>query len=178
MGIGVIPATDFIDGIPLADDGSILVDDHLSTLAGIYAAGDIARFRNRLTGEESRIEHWVVAEHQGRIAALNMLGQGVRYRWTPYFWTVQYDIYLMLAGYAVGWDAIVVEGDIAKREFLTFYLKKDKILAAAGVGRDQDIAAISELLYLDRMPHISKVRAGGVDFGSLLTQPGAGPQAT
>jgi pyruvate/2-oxoglutarate dehydrogenase complex dihydrolipoamide dehydrogenase (E3) component len=47
LGLGVKPATDFIQGIALNDDGSITVDRNLRATDGLYAAGDFARYSYR-----------------------------------------------------------------------------------------------------------------------------------
>ena len=72
MGVGVRPATDFIRGIELEPDGSVLVDELLRVRDGVYAAGDIATFPDWRTGEPTRIEHWRSAQQQGAIAGRNL----------------------------------------------------------------------------------------------------------
>ena len=68
VGIGVKPATEFIEGLE-SEDKSIEVNEYLRAADGIYAAGDIARYPDWRTGEPTRIEHWRVAAEQGRVAA-------------------------------------------------------------------------------------------------------------
>ncbi|MEA2738996.1 MAG: apoptosis-inducing factor 3, partial [Acetobacteraceae bacterium] len=43
------------------------------------------------------------------------------------------------------WDDIVVHGDLGKPEFLAYYVKDEKVIAAAGLDRDQETAALIEL---------------------------------
>jgi len=145
IGLGIKPATGSIAGLPLNDDGSVGVDAQLRVTDGLYAAGDIARFPLRGDGAPIRVEHWRVAEQQGRVAAMNMLGQAVRYDAVPVFWTIQYLKRLDYIGHAADFDEIVLHGDPGKPELLAYYVKDGLVAAAAGIGRDRDTAALIAL---------------------------------
>jgi NADPH-dependent 2,4-dienoyl-CoA reductase/sulfur reductase-like enzyme/nitrite reductase/ring-hydroxylating ferredoxin subunit len=124
-GVGVRPRLELAEKAGLAMDRGVLVDAFLETSApGIYAAGDI--------------EHWVVAERQGAVAARNMLGARETFDAVPFFWSQHYDTPINYVGHAEGWDAIVVEGDIAARDCLLRYMRDGRALAVASIFRDID----------------------------------------
>ncbi len=149
-GYGVRPATGFVTGLPLNDDGSLSVDAHLRAADGLFAAGDIARFPDRGTGPAIRVEHWRVAQQHGRVAALNMLGRPTEYTAPPVFWTIQYLKRVDYIGHAEEWDDIVLHGDLEAPEFLAYFVKDGAVAAAAGMGRDADTAALTLLFELRR----------------------------
>jgi NADPH-dependent 2,4-dienoyl-CoA reductase/sulfur reductase-like enzyme len=146
----VTPETSYAGDLSLSSDGSIKVDAHLRAADRVYAAGDIASFPLRGDGDPIRVEHWRVAEQHGRVAALNMAGQEVRYDAVPVFWTIQYLKRLDYVGHAAAWDEIVVHGDLGKPEFLAYYVKDGRVAAVAGLDRDKETAALIELFSMRR----------------------------
>lgn len=163
VGIGVKPATDYLEGVEVnSEDGSISTNEYLQVADGLYAAGDIARFPYWKTGKDTRIEHWRLAAQHGRIAGYNMLGNSVPFVGVPFFWSGQFDLKLRYVGHAEEWDEIIVDGDLSTEKFIVYYIQDNEVLAAAGCNRDQEMAAISELMRLDQLPAVDRLRQGQV----------------
>jgi len=167
VGAGVIPATKFVKGVTLERDQSIPCDRFLKAAEGLYAGGDIARYPYHLTGESVRIEHWGMAENHGRVAALNMIDKPTQVDNVPYFWTNQYGKNIRYCGHALQMDDTYVEGSLDDLNFLAIFSHKGVVLAAAGVARDQQVAAIADLLHAKKTPSMEDIKKGKIDFAKL-----------
>ncbi|GAK61117.1 uncharacterized NAD/FAD-dependent dehydrogenase [Candidatus Vecturithrix granuli] len=176
LGVGVIPNTGYLQGIDVQPDGSIQVDEYFQAAADVYAAGDIARFPDWRSFDKAqdksrdgiRIEHWRTAEQQGRDAAHNMAGKQVANQSVPFFWSKQTDFNIRYVGYAKDWEEVILDGDLASKKFLAFYIKHGKVYAVAGAKRDQEMAAIHELMRLNKMPTPDELRGKPLNILDLV----------
>ena len=137
VGIGVTPRTGLAEAAGLAVDDGVQVDAQLRTSdPAIYAAGDIARWPDPHTGRAIRVEHWVVAQRQGQVAAANMLGGATPFTAAPFFWTKHFDLSVRYVGHAGPDAAVDIEGSPADRDAAVWFRQRDRTDALATLGRD------------------------------------------
>jgi len=144
VGVGVRPATSFLadSDIDLDGQGGIVVDEGLEAAEDVYAAGDVASFPHPETGDLTRIEHWRLAEQQGRRAARRIAGEDVEFDALPFFWTRQFGASFKYVGHAHDWASVDIDGDVEDGDFLAVYRRSNgEPLAWAGT-RGAELCAI------------------------------------
>ncbi|MBA7554956.1 NADH-dependent phenylglyoxylate dehydrogenase subunit epsilon [subsurface metagenome] len=80
IGKGVRPNMDLVKDSKIQTHWGIITNQYLQTnVENVYAGGDVAETTDLITGEPTINALWTAATEQGRIAGLNMAGEGKKY---------------------------------------------------------------------------------------------------
>ncbi|OBF55435.1 pyridine nucleotide-disulfide oxidoreductase [Mycobacterium sp. 852002-53434_SCH5985345] len=141
VGLGVTPATDWLDGSGLRVDDGVICDacgvaDGSTADVPVVAAGDVARWWHPLYERHLRTEHWEDAGRQGAAAARTLLAgpqDAEPNDEAPYFWSDQYDVKLQMLGVPTDYDSVeIIEGDPRSWEFVAAYGRGGHTIAVLG----------------------------------------------
>ena len=169
VGLGVEPVTELLADTGAEIDNGIAVDEFCRTgVEGIYAAGDVANHYHPVFERRIRVEHWQNALNQGPAAARNMLGKDEPYDDIPWFWSDQYDFNLQYTGFHTEWDEVIVRGSMEERNFVAFYRKDERVLAAVAVNRGKDLRRSMRLIKAQRPVDATKLQDPDVDLRALV----------
>lgn len=137
-GIGVAPAIATFEHTLRVDNG-IVVNEFLETeTAGIYAAGDVANYPDRIFGKRRRVEHWDNAVSQGRHWARVVTGDRQPFVHVPYFFSDVFDLSYELWGDSDGADEVVIRGDAHSSSFSAWWMKDSRVVAAFVMNRPDE----------------------------------------
>ncbi|MDX6284483.1 MAG: hypothetical protein QOH03_5554, partial [Kribbellaceae bacterium] len=153
VGVGVTPNTALAAEAGIAVSDGVEVDEHLrSSDPDVFAAGDVAAALHPVLGRRIRVEHWANARHQGRTAALGMLGREAVHDRAPYFFSDQYDLGMEYTGYVEPgrYDEVLFRGDVAAREFLAFWVADGRVLAGMNVNVWDVVEDVADLVLSGR----------------------------
>lgn len=163
VGIGVEPEVGLARKLGIVIDQGIPVDDGGRTsVAGVFAAGDVVSRYCPWLGRVARTETWANAQNQAVATARTMAGQETAYRDPPWFWTDQYELNIQVVGNPVGGGETVLRGDPAAGRFTAIHMADGIVLGAATVNAPKDMAALRRLVAGQR--HLAAQEAGDPAF--------------
>lgn len=168
ISVGSSIKTPFLPSDLKNTDETVPVNSFMQTrYENVYAAGDIAEFQCNLTGTNERIEHWAVAQQQGKAAALNMLEKQKAYEDIPYFWSEQFD-YLEMAGFVNNHDEWIDE-IIDENCKISFFFKQNQCIGVAAVNAPGVILKLKVALTRKTMPLYSDFMAKSITSSDIIS---------
>lgn len=158
VGIGVRPATDWLEGSGLIIEDGIVCDAHLRVTGPVgaqhlvYAAGDVARWHHQVLDQVIRVEHWTNAAEQGALAATNLLAaasgaEQTPYTAVPFFWSDQPPYRIQYLGRSGPDDEVTItEGSVEEGKWLAVYQRDGVITAALGINSPKSVMPYRSLI--------------------------------
>jgi 3-phenylpropionate/trans-cinnamate dioxygenase ferredoxin reductase component len=144
-GVGAAPETELARTAGCAIEDGVLVDaSGRTSIEGIYAAGDGARFYHPGIGSHIRLEAWQHAGRHGSHVGEVMTGGTQQYQCMPWFWTDQHGINLQVAGFAAETEYTVWRGSGSSRS--AFHFIGDRLVAASTVDNGRNIRPAVQLI--------------------------------
>ena len=138
-GVGAIPVTEVVATSGLVVKNGIEVNEYLETnQAGVFAAGDVASYVDKIFDKRRRLEHWDNAVSQGRHWAAIVRGERLPYMHVPYFFSDVFDLSYELWGDSEGATQTIVRGDPSSSSFSVWWLKRNYLIAAFAMNRPDE----------------------------------------
>lgn len=167
VGIGVVPATAWLEGSGLKVGNGVVADASLFCADRVVAAGDVAswEWHHDARRAEVRIEHWQVAAEEGVAAARHLLAgrdAAPPFDPVPYFWSDQYGLRIQVLGRPEPTDeVVVVQGSLDEHRFLACYGRDGRITAALALAMPRQLMALRPVLESgSSLAHALAVAAG------------------
>jgi NADPH-dependent 2,4-dienoyl-CoA reductase/sulfur reductase-like enzyme len=137
-GIGVSPVTESFEHNLRVENGFV-VNEFLETeVPGIYAAGDVANYPDRIFTKRRRVEHWDNAVSQGQHWARVVTGDRQPFVHVPYFFSDVFDLSYELWGDSDGADGVVIRGDAHTSSFSAWWLKDSRVVSVFVMNRPDE----------------------------------------
>jgi 3-phenylpropionate/trans-cinnamate dioxygenase ferredoxin reductase subunit len=152
VGVGVVPNTAWLEGSGLTLENGVVCDETCLAAPNVVAAGDLARFPNRLfDGDLMRLEHWTNATEQGVHAARRLLagaeGADLAFAPVPFVWSDQYDRKIQTVGVvSAECELHVAHGSYAERQFVALFGRNGRIVGALGFNRARQVMQYRRLI--------------------------------
>jgi NADPH-dependent 2,4-dienoyl-CoA reductase/sulfur reductase-like enzyme len=138
-GVGAAPVTELFASSGLALENGITVNEYLETnIPGVFAAGDVANYPDKIFEKRRRVEHWDNAVSQGQHWASIVRGDRKPFLHVPYFFSDIFDLSYELWGDSEGATQTVSRGDLNSSSFSVWWLKRDRLVSAFVMNRPED----------------------------------------
>jgi 3-phenylpropionate/trans-cinnamate dioxygenase ferredoxin reductase component len=147
VGIGIIPNTELAEAAGAASDDGLIVDERgRTTLANVYAAGDVTNHPNPILGRRLRLESWQNAQNQAIAVARSMIGADTPYGEVPWFWSDQFETNIQMVGAAAADATVHWRGDPDGGRAMAFAVENGRLRCAVAFNLGADIRFARKLI--------------------------------
>jgi NADPH-dependent 2,4-dienoyl-CoA reductase/sulfur reductase-like enzyme len=163
-GIGVRPVTELLanSGIEVAD--GVVVNEYLeSSQPDIFAAGDVANYKDVLFERRRRVEHWDNAVSQGQHCARVLMGERTPFKHVPYFFSDVFDLSYEFWGDSSGADETIHRGDLSTNSFSVWWLRGKSVVGAFTMNRP-DEEREAALKWIELRQRVSAAKLADASF--------------
>lgn len=149
-GLGLHMYIDFLRDTPIELGTGVLTNEFLETsVADVYAAGDVAEFFDLAIGSRHRLGTWANAIAHGRRAALNMLGQRESFIDVPVYTSTLFDTKMSVIG-LTGEEQKGLETvercHRKERTYRRLFFRDDRLVGGAFIGEMKGRAKLLNLI--------------------------------
>jgi NADPH-dependent 2,4-dienoyl-CoA reductase/sulfur reductase-like enzyme len=159
VAVGILPNVELAAEAGIAVDDGIVVDAAGRTsVADVFAAGEVTNHPVARGTRRARYESWQVAQSQAAAVGSTAAGVVKEYAEIPWFWSDQYYLNIQMLGHVPSDANWVIRGDRAARAFTAFAIGPAGYLEAAiSINAGRDIAGARRLIDRRITPDLAKL---------------------
>lgn len=163
-GVGSEPVVGWLRSSSLSVEGGVHCDNRGRAVGaeGVYAVGDVARWRSERFGDAVRTEQWTAAGAQAQVVAADILGRPIPAESLPYVWSDQFGRRIQLAGRCGPTD--------------TVHLVRDDDSIVALTERDGRLASVLAVNDQRSFGRYRRMLGAGTSWEAVMGAVGAGAQ--
>lgn len=169
-GVGMQRNLSLAEHAGLALEGGVVVDAlGRTSVADIYAAGDVTAFHHPVFDRRLRLEAWRHAQNHGIAVGKAMCGDETPYDDIPWFWTDQHGVNLQVAGLPADAERTIVRENAPPEKFIAVHLAADgSVVGVTAANNPREIRAGQALIKSRRPVDASLLEDPGVPLQRLM----------
>ena len=161
VAIGSVPESKLAQDLGIECTNGIVVNKQLQAAPNVYAIGDCVFFPDPMASHSLRLESVQNATDQASYVAEELAGSGQEgYHAVPWFWSVQGDNRLQIAGLAKPGTKLVVSGDPADANFAVYHYLDEQLCAVETINRPGEHMLARKMLKENFSPTEAEVMQG------------------
>lgn len=149
VGIGTKCPMQWVAGTGIECHRGILTNEYLqTTVPDVWAAGDVAEYKDLVLHETVQMGSWANAHLQGKAAALNMLGRRHPYHRVSFYIAQGFGLQLSFCGdiRVLPGREVIVRGRPNKSGYARIIMMDGRVEGATMINRPQDLEPLKRLI--------------------------------